>query len=115
FFTPSNFWWGLIPLVVLALFKQPWNRQRLRYEAFLITIILTLLVTFLPFFYLDRLFAPALPVLLIWTARGARYSGTWLQKTVALCRNTALSRPALKVVLEWLPAGIVIGILILFL
>jgi len=115
FFKPANFWWGLTPMIVVALFTQPWNRQRLHYEAFLITIILTLLVTFLPFFYLDRLFAPALPVLLIWTARGAWYSGTWLQETVALCRKTALSRPALKVVLEWLPAGIVIGVCILFL
>jgi 4-amino-4-deoxy-L-arabinose transferase-like glycosyltransferase len=112
FFTPVNFWWGLIPMIVVAIFKQPWNRQRLQYEAFLATIILTLMVTFLPFFYLDRLFAPALPVLLIWTARGALYLGSWLKETVALCCKTSLSRPYLKFVLEWLPAGIVIGMLI---
>jgi len=112
FFRPANFWWGLTPLIVVALFTHPWNRQRLRYETFLITIILILLVTFLPFFYLDRLFAPALPVLLIWTARGAGFSGTWLEETVALCRKPALSRPVLKLVLEWLPAGMVIGVLI---
>ena len=99
-------------MIVVALFKQPWNRQRLQYEAFLITIILTLLVTFLPFFYLDRLFAPALPVLLIWTARGALYLGGWVEQTLALCCKTLLSRPDLKVVLEWLPAGLVISVLV---
>ena len=112
FFAPINFWWGLIPMIVVALFKQPWNRQRLQYEAFLITIILTLLVTFLPFFYLDRLFAPALPVLLIWTARGALYLGSWLEETVALCCKTSFSLPYLKLVLEWLPAGLVISVLV---
>jgi len=69
FFTRTNFWWGLLPLVILGLFKQPWSRRRLRYEAFLLTIIAVLLVVFLPFGILVRYFAPAFPILLMWTAR----------------------------------------------
>jgi 4-amino-4-deoxy-L-arabinose transferase-like glycosyltransferase len=113
FFTGGNFWWGLTPLVVVALFKQPWDQRRVRYEAFMITIILVLMLTFLPFFFLVRLFAPAFPVLLIWTARGALDLGRWLQDTVELWREKSLSNPYLKSVLGWLPAGMVTGILIL--
>jgi len=113
FFAPTNFWWGLTPLVVVALFKQPWDQRRVRYEAFLITIILVLMLTFLPFFYGTRFFAPAFPVLLIWTARGALYLGRWLQDTLELWREKSLSNPHLKSVLGWLPAGMVIGVLIL--
>ena len=84
FFTRSSFWWGLTPLVVLGLFNQPWDRRRLRYEAFLITIIVVLLIVFLPFGFLVRYFAPAYPVLLMWTAMGALGLGRWLQDTVML-------------------------------
>ena len=113
FFARENFWWGLTPLVVVALFKQPWDQRRVRYEAFLITIILVLMLTFLPFFFHIRLFAPAFPVLLIWTARGALQLGRWLQDTVELWREKSLSNPYLKSALGWLPAGMVTGILIL--
>jgi 4-amino-4-deoxy-L-arabinose transferase-like glycosyltransferase len=113
FFGGSNFWWGLTPLVVVALFKQPWDQRRVRHEAFLITIILVLMLTFLPFFFLVRLFAPAFPVLLIWTARGALDLGRWLQDTVELWCEKPLSNPYLKSVLGWLPTGMVIGVFIL--
>jgi 4-amino-4-deoxy-L-arabinose transferase-like glycosyltransferase len=115
FFSVSNFWWGLTPLIVVALFQQPWDRRRLRYEAFLMTIVFVPLVTFLPFFYVDRLFAPALPVLLIWTAVGALYLGNWLDETVALWHNKLHSKPYRKSVLRWLPASMFIGFLILIL
>jgi 4-amino-4-deoxy-L-arabinose transferase-like glycosyltransferase len=113
FFTLSNFWWGLTPLIVVALFTQSWDRRRLRYEAFLITIVLVVMVTFLPFVYADRLFAPALPILLIWTARGALYLGSWLEDTVALWRKGSVSKLHLKRMLGWLPAGMVTGFLLL--
>lgn len=113
FFGRANFWWGLTPLVVLALFKQSWDQRRVRYEAFLITIFLVPMMTFLPFFFLARLFAPAFPVLLIWTALGALYLGRWLQDTVELWHEKPLSTPYLKSVLGWLPAGMVTGVLIL--
>jgi hypothetical protein len=71
------------------------------------------MVTFLPFVYADRLFAPALPVLLIWTARGALYLGSWLEDTVALWRKGSVSKLHLKRMLGWLPAGMVTGFLLL--
>jgi len=113
FFERGNFWWGLTPLVVVALLKHPWDQRRVRHEAFLITIILVPMLTFLPLFFGERFFAPALPVLLIWTARGALYLGPWLQDTVELWREKSLSNPYLKSVLGWLPAGMVIGVVIL--
>jgi hypothetical protein len=113
FFERTNFWWGLTPLVIVALFKHPWDRRRLRHEAFLITVILGLLFVFLPFGVLMRYFAPAFPVLLIWTARGALDMGVWLQDTLALWRGKSASETPLKVMLRWLPAGMVVGFLIL--
>ena len=113
FFGATNFWWGLTPLVVVALFKQPWDKRRVRYEAFLITIILVPMLTFLPFFFLVRLYTPVFPILLIWTALGALYLGRWLQDTVELCRGKPLSNQYLKSVLGWLPGGMVTGVLIL--
>jgi hypothetical protein len=105
FFTRTNFWWGLTPLVILGLFTQPWTLQRLRYEAFLITIIAVLLVVFLPFGYLARYFAPAFPILLMWTARGALDLGRWLQETVVLSGGGSWSNWYVKAGLGWLPAG----------
>jgi 4-amino-4-deoxy-L-arabinose transferase-like glycosyltransferase len=113
FFERIHFWWGLIPLVVVALFKMPWDRRRVRHEAFLVTIILALLVVFLPFGVLMRYMVPAFPVLLIWTARGALDMGVWLQDSWALVRGTPLSDGRLLTVLRWVPAGMVVGFLIL--
>lgn len=112
FFKGNSFWWGFTPLVVVALFTQPWDRSRLRHEAFLITSILVLMLTFFPFFYGTRFFAPAFPVLLIWTAQGALYLGGWLQDTVALWRGKLHSNTYLKLVLRWLPAGMVTALMI---
>jgi 4-amino-4-deoxy-L-arabinose transferase-like glycosyltransferase len=113
FFTRTNFWWGLTPLVILGLFKQPWGWWRLRYEAFLITIIVVLLVVFLPFGYLARYFAPAFPILLMWTARGALELGRWLQETVILAGRLSLSNRYVKAGLGWFPAGMAVLSLLL--
>jgi len=113
FFTRTNFSWGLTLLVVVGLFKQPWDQRRLRYEAFLITVILILMLVVLPFSALVRYFAPAFPVLLMWTAKGALELGGWLQDTMELWRGKSLSDRYLKSVLGWLPAGSVAVFLIL--
>ncbi len=113
FFTRTSFSWVLTPLVVVGLFKQPWNRRRLRYEAFLITIIIVLMLVFLPFGFLVRYFAPAYPVCLMWTAKGALELGGWLQDTVELWREQSLPNQHLKAVLGWLPAGMAALFLIL--
>ena len=105
---PSSLSYGLTPVVLLAFFSQPWDRRRVRYEAFLITIILVLILTFLPFFFGIRLFAPAFPVLLIWTAQGVLSLGRWLQETVELWRETPLSGNK-KSMLGWLPAAMLVA------
>ena len=105
FFTRTNFWWALMPLVILGLFKQPWSRQRLRYEAFLITIVVVLLVVFLPFGFLVRFFAPAFPILLMWTAKGALELGQWFQDTVILSGAGSFLNRHIKAGLGWLPGG----------
>jgi 4-amino-4-deoxy-L-arabinose transferase-like glycosyltransferase len=113
FFARTNFWWGLTPLVILGLFREPWSRRRLRYEAFLFTIIAVLLVVFLPVGFLARFFAPAFPVLLTWTAKGALELGRWAQETgAALCRGF-FSNHYVKAGLGWLPAGMAVLALIL--
>ncbi len=108
---PSSLSYGLTPVVLLAFFSQPWDRRRVRYEAFLITIILVLILTFLPFFFGIRLFAPAFPVLLIWTAQGVLSLGRWLQETVELWRGIPLVANK-KSMLGWLPAGMLTTLLI---
>jgi len=113
FFNRINFWWVLSPLVVVGLFKQPWSRLRLRYEAFLITIIIVLMLVFLPFGFLVRYFAPAYPVFLVWTAKGALELGGWLRDTVELWRGKSLPNLHLKAVLGWLPAVVATLILIM--
>jgi len=107
-FSRTNFWWGLLPLVILGLFKQSWSRQRLRYEAFLLTIIAVLLVAFLPFGFVVRYFAPAFPILLMWTARGALELGRWLQETVIVAGGVSFSNRYVQAGLGWFPAGIAV-------
>jgi hypothetical protein len=104
----SVFWFGLLPLVALGLFKKPWDRRCLRHEVFLISIIIVLLMVFLPFGVLVRYFAPAFPVLLMWTARGALELGVWLQDTLELCLRRPASCRTFRSMVGWLPAGIVV-------
>ncbi|HEY3475928.1 MAG TPA: glycosyltransferase family 39 protein, partial [Anaerolineales bacterium] len=113
FFTRTNFWWGLTPLVILGLFREPWSRRRLRYEALLLTIIAVLLVVFLPFGFLARYFSPAYPVLLMWTAKGALELGRWAQETGVSWRAGSFSNRYAKAGLAWFPAGMAVLSLIL--
>ena len=112
-FVKQVFWYGLLPLVVLAFFKEPWDRKRLMHEAFLITIIIVLLLVFLPFGIFVRYFAPAFPVLLMWTARGALGLGAWLLETLELLRGRPASGRYLKSILGWMPAAMVVLFLLM--
>jgi hypothetical protein len=113
FFTRTNFWWVLTPLVILALFNQPWSLRRLKYEAFFMTMLAILLVSFLPFGYLARYFAPAFPILLMWTARGALELGEWLQETIQLSGGRSLSNPHIKAGVGWFPGVVIVLALVL--
>jgi 4-amino-4-deoxy-L-arabinose transferase-like glycosyltransferase len=112
-FVKDVFWYGLLPLVALAFFKDPWDRKRLMHEAFLITIILVLLLVFLPFGIFVRYFAPAFPVLLMWTARGALGLGAWLLETLELLRGRPASGRYLRFMLSWMPAAMVVLFLVI--
>lgn len=61
-------------------FAAPWTRSRAAKEVFLIACVLPVLI-FLPFHIELRYFAPMLPVLLLWLARGIVALGTWKQET----------------------------------
>jgi 4-amino-4-deoxy-L-arabinose transferase-like glycosyltransferase len=113
FFTSTNFWWGLIPFVVVGLFNQPWRRFRIKHEAFLMTIIFVLMVVVLPFSSFVPYFTPAFPVLLMWTAKGSLELGGWLQQTVESWIEKSLASRHLQLVVNWLPAGLATGALIL--
>jgi len=69
-------------LVFLAVgwFAAPWDRSRAAKEVFLVACVLPVLI-FLPFHIELRYFAPMLPVLLLWLARGIVALAAWLQQT----------------------------------
>jgi len=64
--------------VLLGLMDVAWDRRRLRREAFLLTIVAAPMLSFLPFHIEIRFFAPAFPVLLMWTAHGLAAIGRWV-------------------------------------
>ena len=77
--------YGLFPWIVLALFRTPWDRRQAAHEAFLVVALIPFSLI-LAFHIEVRFFAPALPVLLLWAAQGARELGLWLYQTVAIWR-----------------------------
>jgi hypothetical protein len=66
-------------LAIAGLFGGPWNRVRLAYEALLCSMaaLVFLILTSVHFVW-DRFLFLALPVVLIWAARGAVNCATWL-------------------------------------
>lgn len=66
----------------LAWFGSAWSRERAVKEIFLIGAVLPVSI-FLAFHIELRYFAPLLPVLFLWLARGIRALGDWLQHTWA--------------------------------
>lgn len=73
---------GILGLMVLGWFARPWDRRRSRSELFWIASLLPMLV--IPLFYVqDRLLAPAVPILLVWAARGLNGLIEWLHGTLA--------------------------------
>ena len=76
----------LLILVGLGLFGAAWSRERLLKEVFLLLCTCPVLI-FLAFHIEIRYFAPAFPILLIWTANGLAALGRWLCKTVEKLRG----------------------------
>jgi len=99
--------YGLSPWIILALFRTPWDRRRAVHEAFLVAALLPFSLI-LAFHIQARFFAPALPVLLLWTAQGARELGHWLDQTVAIWRGRLLAGGRMTALLQWAPAGVLV-------
>lgn len=106
-FDREAFWYGLLPFVVVALFNQPWDLRRLSHEAFLMAALVPLLA-FLAFHIEVRFLAPAFPVLLLWTARGALGLGRWLQESLARIRGRWVVSRRVQGLLAWVPTGLVV-------
>jgi 4-amino-4-deoxy-L-arabinose transferase-like glycosyltransferase len=92
-FTRQVFPFYLLALVSLGWFAAPWDRRRAVKEGFLLTAALPVLI-FLPFHIELRYFAPALPILVLWVAKGIAALADWLQATWASLR---LRGPAARV------------------
>ena len=69
-------------LVGLAWFGSIWSGERAVKELFLIASVVPLLI-FLPFHIELRYFAPMLPILLLWLAKGIDALAGWLHQTYA--------------------------------
>ncbi len=103
--------YGLFPWIILALFRTPWDRRRAAHEAFLMAALIPFSV-FLAFHIEVRFFAPALPVLLLWTAQGAHELGHWLYQTVTIWRGRPLVGCRTTALVQWGPAGVLVLVLV---
>jgi len=107
FFRRQGFPFYLLGAVFLGLFRLPWDRKRALNEAFLLLALLPLALFFL--FHVDvRFFAPALPIFLMWTAKGLDELGHWLVDTVEKAGKRRLP-PGLKPLLWAMPTALVVA------
>lgn len=75
----------LLFLVALGVFGSPWNRERAIKELLLVAAVLPVFI-FLPFHIELRYFAPMLPILLLWVAKGIAALSDWLRQTITNLR-----------------------------
>jgi len=90
-FFSTLFSWKVFPafllgFVILGLFRDPWDRERARQEAFLVVTCLPFLV-FLTFHIWPRYLLPMTPVLLLWAVRGIVSLEDWIQQTAERIRE----------------------------
>jgi len=111
----------MLPLLILGLFDRGWSRERTLQEVYLALTWVPVL-SFILFFIQARYLVPALPVAVIWVARGSLKLGDWLLGTLAELRapvshegEVGAVRPVpqpWRGVLEWLPAALVVILLV---
>jgi hypothetical protein len=80
FVFPRFFGVILLMSAVLGIFGTPWDRKRVKRELFVILALLPL-ACFWPIIVLERFFYPAIPLLLLWSARGLWQAGRWIDRT----------------------------------
>jgi 4-amino-4-deoxy-L-arabinose transferase-like glycosyltransferase len=76
----------LFGFVLLGLFRDPWDRTRLRNEAFVLAACLPFLV-FLTFRIWPRYLLPMTPLLLLWAARGVTSLEDWTRQSLENIRR----------------------------
>ncbi len=97
-FARDVFPWYFLVFLGLAWFGSPWSKERTWKEVFLVVMAAPALI-FLPFHIELRYFAPVLPVLLLWLAKGVSELGEWMERTCAnwrvsgkwACRSATVS------------------------
>jgi 4-amino-4-deoxy-L-arabinose transferase-like glycosyltransferase len=90
----------LFGFVLLGLFRDPWDRTRLRDEVFLLTACLPFLV-FLTFRIWPRYLLPMTPLLLLWGARGVTSLEDWTRQSL---ENIRRKKAPMAWWLSWAPA-----------
>jgi 4-amino-4-deoxy-L-arabinose transferase-like glycosyltransferase len=111
----------VLPLVILGLFDRGWSRERTIKELYLLLTWVPVL-SFLLFFIQARYLVAAMPVAILWVARGALKLGDWLVGTATELRTppaaSGTERPLRylgsrgRATLEWLPV-VLAGFLLL--
>jgi 4-amino-4-deoxy-L-arabinose transferase-like glycosyltransferase len=75
----------LLALVVMGLFRSPWDRSRAMKEFYLFSIVLSIIVVILSvLFFQSRYLYLLLPILLLWGAKGIDEIASWMGKTLNL-------------------------------
>ena len=101
----------LMPFLILGIFHDPWDRERLKNELFLFLSCTPFLV-FLSFLIWPRYLLPMTPILLIWTARGIYGLQKWMQQSAenifTSTRAANSSIRAIPMVLVILPLVIIL-------
>lgn len=103
----------LFLLVVIGLFRSPWNLQRTIDEGFLLLLFAALALVILagaPAVW-DRIAFPMLPILLLWVAKGTDELSDWAEKSVS-SMGQALGRLATRIGLAVLLISPVLQLLV---
>jgi len=78
---PATFPIWLLPLIGLGLFREKWDKRRLKGEFYMMSIVLYPLLLFPIFFISPRYLFPIIPFMLIWVAKGTYELQRWFEKS----------------------------------
>lgn len=82
---------GLLLLCMLGLFGTPWERKRVWRELFLCWCLLPLIGSWI-FYVTERSLYSAIPILLLWSAKGLTHLDRWSSRTVENMKLHAFQR-----------------------
>ncbi len=100
----------LLGVLALGWFGSAWNRARWAKEAYLLAGALPALI-FLPFHIELRYFAPWMPLLMLWLAKGVEALGEWAEQSV---RQPKLASARWQGVSMWVMSLLAAGLMFYF-